>query len=29
VKVGYPGIAVRDVESGAVMPTRSNVGLGD
>ncbi len=29
VKIGYPGIAVRDVESGAVMPTRANVGLGD
>lgn len=28
-KVGYPGISVRDVESGAVMPTRANVGLGD
>ncbi|HZO93068.1 MAG TPA: hypothetical protein VFB22_04815 [Candidatus Baltobacteraceae bacterium] len=28
-KVGYPGIAVRDVESGAVRPTRANVGLGD
>lgn len=29
VKVGYPGIAVRDVESGAVIPTAANVGLGD
>jgi hypothetical protein len=29
VKVGYPGIAVRDVESGAVVPTSANVGLGD
>jgi len=28
-KIGYPGIAVRDVESGAVMPSPSNVGLGD
>ncbi len=28
-KVGYPGISVHDVESGAVMPTRANVGLGD
>ncbi len=28
-KVGYPPIAVRDVESGAIAPTRANVGLGD
>jgi hypothetical protein len=28
-KVGYPPISVRDVESGAVLPTRANVGLGD
>jgi hypothetical protein len=28
-KVGYPPIAVRDIESGAVVPTRANVGLGD
>ncbi len=28
-KVGYPGIAVRDIESGAVAPTRAGVGLGD
>jgi Arc/MetJ family transcription regulator len=28
-KVGYPGISVHDVESGAVVPTRANVGLGD
>ena len=28
-KVGYPGIAVRDVESGTVVPTRAKVGLGD
>lgn len=28
-KVGYPGIAVRDLESGAVPPTRARVGLGD
>ena len=28
-KVGYPPISVRDVESGAVVPTRANVGLGD
>ena len=28
-KVGYPGIAVRDVESGTVVPTSANVGLGD
>ncbi len=28
-KVGYPGITVRDVESGAVLPTRANVGLGE
>ena len=29
VKVGYPGISVRDVENGTVAPSRSNVGLGD
>jgi hypothetical protein len=29
VKVGYPGISVRDVESGAVVPTRAAVGFGD
>lgn len=28
-KVGYPLISVRDIESGAVVPSRSNVGLGD
>ncbi|HEX3468751.1 MAG TPA: hypothetical protein VHT05_11795 [Candidatus Elarobacter sp.] len=28
-KVGYPGITVRDVESGAVVPAHTNVGLGD
>ncbi len=28
-KVGYPGVAVRDYESGKVAPTRANVGLGD
>ena len=28
-KVGYPGVAVRDLESGAVVPTRARVGLGD
>jgi len=28
-KVGYPGISVRAVESGAVVPTRASVGLGD
>jgi hypothetical protein len=28
-KVGYPPISVRDVESGAVLPTRANTGLGD
>ena len=28
-RVGYPPIAVKDVESGAILPTRSNVGLGD
>lgn len=28
-KVGYPGVAVRDIESGAVAPTRARVGLGD
>jgi hypothetical protein len=28
-KVGYPGIAVRDVESGAIVPTSASVGLGD
>jgi hypothetical protein len=28
-KVGYPPIAVRDIESGAVVPTRAKVGLGD
>ena len=27
--VGYPAIPVRDIESGAVAPTRANVGLGD
>ena len=29
VKVGYPGVAVLDVEAGRVIPTRANVGLGD
>ena len=29
VKVGYPGIPVRDFESGTIVPTRANVGLGD
>lgn len=28
-KVGYPGVPVRDYESGAVVPARGNVGLGD
>ncbi|MEA2689544.1 MAG: hypothetical protein QOJ39_180 [Candidatus Eremiobacteraeota bacterium] len=28
-KVGYPAVSVRDIESGAVVPTRANVGLGD
>ncbi|HEY0381231.1 MAG TPA: hypothetical protein VGC72_03425 [Candidatus Elarobacter sp.] len=28
-KVGYPGVPVRDYESGKVVPSRSNVGLGD
>jgi hypothetical protein len=28
-KVGYPGLAVRDVESGAIVPTRDGVGVGD
>lgn len=28
-RVGYPPISVRDVESGAIAPTRANVGLGD
>jgi hypothetical protein len=27
--VGYPPVTVRDVESGAVVPTRAKVGLGD
>jgi hypothetical protein len=27
--VGYPPVSVHDVESGAVAPTRANVGLGD
>ncbi|HEX3466241.1 MAG TPA: hypothetical protein VHS78_19490 [Candidatus Elarobacter sp.] len=27
--VGYPPVRVRDIESGAVAPTRANVGLGD
>ena len=29
VKVGYPGVPVRDFESGTVVPTRANVGFGD
>jgi hypothetical protein len=28
-KIGYPGVSVRDIESGAVVPTRASVGLGD
>jgi hypothetical protein len=28
-KVGYPGVPVRDYESGQVVPARANVGLGD
>ncbi len=28
-KVGYPPISVHDVESGAVVPSRANTGLGD
>lgn len=28
-KVGYPGVAVRDLETGAVVPTRARIGLGD
>jgi Arc/MetJ family transcription regulator len=28
-KVGYPGVPVRDLESGTVVPSRANVGLGD
>jgi hypothetical protein len=28
-KVGYPGVTVRDVESGTVAPNRANVGFGD
>jgi hypothetical protein len=28
-KVGYPGVPVRDYESGKVAPARANVGLGD
>jgi hypothetical protein len=28
-KVGYPGVAVRDVESGAIAPSRTQLGLGD
>jgi hypothetical protein len=28
-KVGYPGVPVSDYESGKVVPSRSNVGLGD
>lgn len=28
-KIGYPPISVRDVESGAVTPSRKNVGLAD
>ncbi len=28
-KVGYPGISVRAVESGSLVPTRGSVGLGD
>ncbi|MGD0052355.1 MAG: S1/P1 Nuclease [Vulcanimicrobiaceae bacterium] len=28
-KIGYPGIPVHDIESGAVVPTRAGVGLGD
>jgi hypothetical protein len=27
--VGYPPVPVHDIESGAVVPTRTNVGLGD
>jgi hypothetical protein len=28
-KVGYPPVPVRDIEGGAVVPTRANTGLGD
>jgi hypothetical protein len=28
-KVGYPGVPVRDYESGKTVPSRDNVGLGD
>jgi hypothetical protein len=28
-RVGYPPIPVRDVESGAILPTRANTGFGD
>lgn len=28
-KVGYPGVAVRDIESGAIAPSRARLGLGD
>ena len=28
-KVGYPGVPVRDYESGKTVPSRANVGLGD
>jgi hypothetical protein len=28
-KVGYPGVPVRDYESGKTIPSRANVGLGD
>jgi hypothetical protein len=28
-KVGYPGVPVRDYESGKIVPSRANVGLGD
>jgi hypothetical protein len=28
-KVGYPGVPVRDYESGKTVPSRTNVGLGD
>ncbi|HTJ28176.1 MAG TPA: S1/P1 Nuclease [Candidatus Limnocylindria bacterium] len=28
-KIGYPSVAVRDYESGATLPSRGHVGLGD
>ncbi len=28
-KVGYPGVSVREFDSGAVVPSRANVGFGD